>query len=480
MLQPPPEPLNSLLSGQDPEAKGFRSNLRLWNSTFSFTSVAHNMDETSAMHGGGIRNFQIHGELYHLQGPLEAPGPEDARYSQMYLYEPEFAKTLRAARHPTLNPRLLNEITDVLYTCSPWIQIYCTAVEQLAIQAASANEYSIILNPQLQLIVNSGADTRRANLPTINEVAMIVPDEYGDKRFRDIVLAKQTRSGDGNPLDYGYHRINQNHAAYLPLHYVMMFPHGENGWHWALELNNPDGQRQRIRLGQRTFYRFRLHSRKIEPNTIFRCQRLFQQLVVDIWAATDQNKLLWIRHHQSNIRADLYNGLADILQRDDVPLDLTTVGKKIILPSSFLGGDRFMQEIYQDRMAIVRHMGRPSLFITFTANPKWDEVTRELLPGQSAADRPDLIARVFHLKQIAMLEEIKKKHIFDTCMGVVSTIEYQKRGLPNMHLLVFLKTDHTFLTPQNVDRLISAELPDENTAQGKELGDIVKSAMVHC
>jgi len=48
-----------------------------------------------------------------------------------------------------------------------------------------------------------------------------------------------------------------------------------------------------------------------------------------------------------------------------------------------------------------------------------------------------------------------------------------------MHLLVFLKTDHTFLTPQNVDRLISAELPDENTAQGKELGDIVKSAMVH-
>ena len=33
-------------------------------------------------------------------------------------------------------------------------------------------------------------------------------------------------------------------------------------------------------------------------------------------------------------------------------------------------------------MAIVRQFGRPSLFITFTANPKWDEITRELLPGQ--------------------------------------------------------------------------------------------------
>jgi len=149
MLQPPPVPLNSLLSGQDPEAKGFRSDLRLWNSTFSFTSVAHKMDERSAMHGGGIRNFQIEGELYHLQGPVEAAGHEDAQYSKMYLYDPELAKTLRAARHPTLNPRLLNEITDMLYTCSPGIQIDCTAVEQLAMQAASANEYSIILNPQL-------------------------------------------------------------------------------------------------------------------------------------------------------------------------------------------------------------------------------------------------------------------------------------------------------------------------------------------
>jgi len=58
-----------------------------------------------------------------------------------------------------------------------------------------------------------------------------------------------------------------------------------------------------------------------------------------------------------------------------------------------------MQQIYQDSMTIVRYMGRPSLFITFTANPKWAEITQELLPGQIAGDRPDLVARVFYLKQ---------------------------------------------------------------------------------
>ena len=78
LLQPPPEPLYSLLNGQDPEARAFRYDLRPWNSAFSFTSVAHNMDRRTIAHGGSIRNFQIHGELYHLQGPLEAPGPENA------------------------------------------------------------------------------------------------------------------------------------------------------------------------------------------------------------------------------------------------------------------------------------------------------------------------------------------------------------------------------------------------------------------
>jgi len=57
-----------------------------------------------------------------------------------------------------------------------------------------------------------------------------------------------------------------------------------------------------------------------------------------------------------------------------------------------------MQQLYQDSIAIVRHYGKPTLFITFTANPKWVEIERELLPHQSAADHPNLVARVFHLK----------------------------------------------------------------------------------
>ena len=115
-----------------------------------------------------------------------------------------------------------------------------------------------------------------------------------------------------------------------------------------------------------------------EPTTLFQAARFFQQYVVDAFAVVDQVKLDWIRMHQSQIRADLYNGLADAIVQDEV--DASALGRRIVLPSSFLGSDRFMQQLFQDLMAIIRYFGKPTLFITCTANPSWKEIQDELLP----------------------------------------------------------------------------------------------------
>lgn len=40
---------------------------------------------------------------------------------------------------------------------------------------------------------------------------------------------------------------------------------------------------------------------------------LWQMIIVDTWAACNQNKCDWIWSHQKNLRADLYNGIADAL-----------------------------------------------------------------------------------------------------------------------------------------------------------------------
>ena len=220
-----------------------------------------------------------------------------------------------------------------------------------------------------------------------------------------------------------------------------------------------------------------MHQRENECKTLFLSQRLFQQYLVDAWSVCDYNKLSWIRNHQSQLRADLYNGLADSLLAQDFNAQAT--GRRIILPSSYTGGDRYMQQLYQDSMAIVRHFGRPTLFITFTANPKWKEIVDELLPGQTAVDRPDLVARVFHLKQRQFLHELRHKNIFGRFLGYVWTIEYQKRGLPHMHLLLFLHSDDRFLTSEKIDEIICAELPDPAIDPNGELSAVITSCMVH-
>jgi hypothetical protein len=47
-----------------------------------------------------------------------------------------------------------------------------------------------------------------------------------------------------------------------------------------------------------------------------------------------------------------------------------------------------MHERTQDAMTYVRHYRRSYLFITFTCNPKWTEISDALLPDQKAKPVP--------------------------------------------------------------------------------------------
>ena len=136
-----------------------------------------------------------------------------------------------------------------------------------------------------------------------------------------------------------------------------------------------------------------------------------------------------------------------------------------------------MHQHYLDEMAIARHFKKIDIFLTMTANPKWPEITRELLPGQTAVDHPDLVSRVFQLKKKALLDAILKDGIFGVCVAHVYVIEFQKHGLPHMHLLIFLKKEYKLLTPKIINAIISAQWPDPHRQH--HLFDAVKKYMVH-
>jgi hypothetical protein len=88
-------------------------------------------------------------------------------------------------------------------------------------------------------------------------------------------------------------------------------------------------------------------------------------------------------------------------------------------------------------MARVCKFGKPNLFVMFTCNLKWKEIAYALLPGQTAKDCLELITRVFNLKLDALLKDIKDG-ILGNVIAKIWVIEFQKRGLPHVHILLIL------------------------------------------
>ena len=217
----------------------------------------------------------------------------------------------------------------------------------------------------------------------------------------------------------------------------------------------------------RCYYAYHLHQRHDSSLAIFYAGCLFQQFVVDAWATTEQSSLDWVHHNQTKLRADLYK---TALQNIEDDMGAEERGDRIILPSSHLGSPRHMFQLFQDSMAICRYCRKPDLFITMTANPNWPEVHEALLEfaggdesrKQKPEDRPDIIARVFEEKKKALLKEIQSG-LFGEVIGHVHTIEFQKRSLPHIHILVFLAALHKIHDAAGADHIVSAQFPNPET-----------------
>jgi hypothetical protein len=72
-------------------------------------------------------------------------------------------------------------------------------------------------------------DLRCYNAPIVDEVgALMVGGNMDEADACDIVV----RSTNGY-----FQHVSPLHSAYAPLHYVLLFPDGHNGWHDGIPLN---------------------------------------------------------------------------------------------------------------------------------------------------------------------------------------------------------------------------------------------------
>ncbi|KAH7720140.1 hypothetical protein AAVH_12402, partial [Aphelenchoides avenae] len=320
----------------------------------------------------------------------------------------------------------------------------------------------------------SGVDMRRYNPPASNEVAVVfVQNPDGLIPPEDLVV--KTRGGE-------LRRVSSLDQHVDALTYPLLNPTGKPGWTKEIPYSNASEADKRKYVTRREYLSYMLADRDDVFNPIHYAGRLTQEYVVVNYARMESDRLMWLSENQAQLRAGQYavqnqaRRLAQELNAEYEPVK--------VLPSSHPGSPRYMSKQYQDAMAIVRRYGCPDIFLTITCNPAWKEVAENcFLPGASgtkikvtAGERPTILSRVFHLKKVALLKEIKDG-LFGAPVAHVHVIEYQKRGLPHAHFLITLANGHKLNTPERVDALLSAQIPDPE--QDGELYELVKHNMIH-
>ena len=285
--------------------------------------------------------------------------------------------------------------------------------------------------------------------------------------------------------------MSELHEIVDPLSYPLLFPKGKPlGWTTTMihSCEHQSKNAKRTRLTVLQFYAHQLMRREGASILPHAAGKLFQQYCVDAYCKAEGQRLCWMRNNQGLLRSEDYGVLKEYVvaqaARSAAPATAATalaptVGRPVVLPSSFSGGTRAMQQNYQDAMAIVRGCGKPDYFLTFTASPTWPEIADNLAPGDTAANRPDLVARVFHLKFKAFLAVLLEQHVLGVAEGYAWTIEFQKRGLPHAHLLLIMRSADKPRTATDIDRVVCAELPDKENPDQLELYETVTGSLVH-
>ncbi|KAJ1294542.1 hypothetical protein BS78_01G153300 [Paspalum vaginatum] len=414
-----------LWSSAGADAKHFRDNIRFFNGHFSFTSLYCWLDKmTTNMKDCGIYTFRAHGMLYHNIRSFGREAGAEHKHLELYFYNDD----------PSLEHRYRR-------CCSEQLQKDKEVIDQL-VCILRGNPYSEHLRSMghvenlddyhIELYLDQTLDQKTYNTPITSEV--VEGSERRGQFSKSVMLHGKDRSSHG---------IHSYHGCYDALSYPLFFPRGELGWH----TNIPKAD---VTMAEVEAYRatHRKRDQNDDDEPVLHGQRLFQQFAVDTYIKIESSHLDYIRNNQEWLRADLYQGLVDSLHAYEARAD--AVGKRTVLATTFIGGPRNMRRRHKDAMALVRKYGKPDIFLTMTCDPNWDEIKRELLPGQTPQDRPDLVVRVFHAK----LEELKKMLTKQDILG-------KKHGLPHAHFLLIMQNKYKLTCPEQYDLLISAEIPDK-------------------
>ena len=180
----------------------------------SLCSLGAKVDEALANERNGVYTFRVCGQVHHQIGSAEPSEGEQGKFAQIYFFEDERQTERRNEIFSDLQAEVLDTLRDVVARTNPYVQLYKHAYEI----GENNDNYKIVLK-------NACGEQHpgRYNPPTVAEVGCVLLDS-GDEESnnRDVVINRRGRD---------IQQINELHAAYDPLMYILLLPFGSPGWH---------------------------------------------------------------------------------------------------------------------------------------------------------------------------------------------------------------------------------------------------------
>ncbi|XP_027171551.1 uncharacterized protein LOC113771129 [Coffea eugenioides] len=486
---PMPYALKRLFIGNDEESDHFRKLARTYNNNLSFTSFAAKYDPELTRNTRGVYTFRVQGQVYHFLNSLSQPDDRTCGI-HLYFFDTDEQLINRVAASDKLRESTLKLLMDILSN-NPYARFFKDLRD-----IPDLEKHNIVLN------CFPGLDQHIYNLTSTSQVAAIWTENDDESVNRQAHILVYSHSNTA-------HKVQHYYACYDPLQYPLLFPRGESGWHHGIKraykrkqtehscdeeviidpssVQEPSylidlekraadhAKKDEHTVSAREYYCYRFQIRKNDESMLLHSLRLLQQFSVDSYVKIETSRLDFQRKRQNEIRTEILEGVLDSVSIGQT--EGSKVGRKVILPASFIGGPRDMRRRYLDAMALVQKYGKPDIFLTMTCNPMWKEIQDCLQFKERAQDRPDLLSRVFRAKFEMLKAKLLDRKIFGEVAACVYVIEFQKRGFPHAHLLLILKPQFKLLNPESYDRIVSAELPDPK--QFPHLYSLVLKHMVH-
>nr|CAD2207769.1 unnamed protein product [Meloidogyne enterolobii] len=449
---PHPQLLKDLSNGDSQDSLEFLQHQNIYNSLLAFASVYVGHRESNL--DGGIC-YLLNGEFVRKLSSI-TPGDNGPSFSQLYILDANTAFENRVNNvsygGDRVDQETLRNLDTLLRQTHPLATIYKNFHAQYLDKLHSdgldsVKYYRLVLLEERDapVIVRDPSDhPRQVNLPTEQTLFSICTEADELPQVKGIYITD---------LEGHLFTFAPNHPLTDTLCYPILFPCGDDGYHAKIPLNkntlnaiNDDSSdddaenSNKKNISVRAYIKYRLALRRNEDyHNIWNAGGgLSQKFVLDYNARIDSSVANYLRRDDMDLRATYPPDALRWLQRDCGAKSVSDLGHIFAFRKYHPGTRPYFQEMFYNATAIMartRKTGFCSFMFTFTCNPRWPEIQRNLLrDNQKVVDRFDITCRIYEDKLRKLHYLLEKKHILGNILGFGESREFQKRvGGPHLH-----------------------------------------------